>query len=731
LTKKKQTSKQKKLISNYIKIIRQFLLGKGYHPLSKKELITRLQIPKSHDEAFELALEELEQKKAVEVSKGRYQIYKSSRDIVSGVVRMHKRGFGFVQPSKESQYIQDIFIPKHQTHNAVDGDLVEVAVNLETISDKGPEGKIIAILERARSHIAGTVSHVDEEGNIIVFAPLLGKTRRVVVDENGDQPLHPGDRIVMEVTEWGTSETETYCRFSHLIGNIDDPSCDIVAAVEEFGLVDAFPVEARREARATGSRVSKKDMEGREDLRSLETVTIDPETAKDFDDALSLTKDKKGNYHLVVHIADVTHYVKKGSHLDKEAYHRCNSTYFPGKCIPMLPSELSDNLCSLKPNVIRLAVSVFMNFDHEGTLTNYRFARSVIKSDKRFSYKEAKKVLDGNKKSPYLPALELMVELCGLLKKKRYERGSIEFALPELVVNVDEKGNAVGTEYVEYDITHQLVEEFMLKTNETIATHLSQILKNITYRVHDEPEEENIKDFTLLARAFGYEISDNPDMRELQDLFEEAQSTPYGPYLASSFIRRMKLANYSADNIGHYGLALTHYCHFTSPIRRYADLIVHRILFGEDDNVEKLQEIAFRCSEQERVSAKAENSVVLLKKLRLLKQITREDPHRAFDAVITRIKPFGFFFEVLDFVLESFFHLSEMDDDFYDYNESKMQLKGRSSGVVLQPGHKISVYLKEIDIIHQATSWYLDIGQKKNGKKRKGFSRKGRRKKRS
>ena len=427
----------------------------------------------------------------------------------------------------------------------------------------------------------------------------------------------------------------------------------------------------------------------------------------DFDDAISLTKDEKGHYHLGVHIADVSHYVRSGTALDKEAIMRCNSTYFPGVCIPMLPSVLSDNLCSLKANVNRLTISVLISFDSEGNETDYRIARSVIKSKKRFTYKEAKEVLDGKKKSKHSPALNLMVELCGLLKKKRYERGSIEFAMPELVILVDKNGVPQGTDYITYDITHQLVEEFMLKANETVAKHLFTQGKDLTYRVHDTPAEEGMKDFAMLVRAFGYNLSDNPTNAEIQLLFEEAMNSPYGQYIATSYIRRMRLAIYSPENIGHFGLGLTHYCHFTSPIRRYIDLVIHRSLFQDPETYEDLELIAHNCSEQERVSAKAEGSVKLLKKLRLLEDRKKSDPNKQYEAVVTRVKNFGIIFEVIDIMLESYFHVSELDGDYYVYDDMNTTLKGRHTNKTFSAGDKVTVQLKNVNLITLESSWTL------------------------
>lgn len=701
-----KTGKEKKLFYNLLKTTKQFIRGRGFTPLTPAEFATRLNLPEQHNELLIEVLDTLVIEKLMTVKNARYSPITSTVDIVTGVMHMHPRGFGFVK-CDDATYLQDVFIPKHLTKNAVDGDSVEILINNESTSDKGPEGRVVSITSRARSHVAGIVREIARNGDAFAFAPMLGISQKIIVETNHSETLVVGDRIVMEVLEWGNKETPTICKLSHRLGHISDPSCDNNAAIEEFELRRDFPAKAAEEAKAFGKQVSIKDIRNREDLREVECFTIDPDTAKDFDDAINLSKDEKGHYHLGVHIADVSHYVRVGSAIDAEAQLRCNSTYFPGFALPMLPRELSDNLCSLKPNVNRLTASVLMEFEPDGTLCNYRMTRSVIRSSKRFTYREAKDVLDGKKKSPYLPTLQLMVELCGVLKQKRYERGSIEFGLPELVVKVDEKGMPTGTDYVVYDITHQLVEEFMLKANETVAWHLSKEGKDLTYRIHDVPSEENMKDFAVLASAFGFSLSPTPTTKEIQALFDEAMETPYGEYLATSYIRRMRLAAYSSDNIGHYGLSLTHYCHFTSPIRRYVDLVAHRILFHDIFDKMSLQKIAEDCSEQERISAKAENSVRLLKKLRLLDDYHKKDASRQYEAVVTKVKNFGVYFEILELMLESYLHVSELHNDYYVFDEAEVILKGTRHGQAYKAGDKLTVMLTAVDLITLESKWNL------------------------
>ena len=484
--------------------------GKNFVPLTRIELMQKLHIAKEHKEIFKQVLSALVKKGTAKFRKGRYYPETSNKEVIVGELKLHHRGFGFVTPEDPSLFSQDIFIPRQFTLNSVDGDQVEVEINPLNFSSKGPEGKIISILKRGRTHLAGTVSAIEWHGNIIAYAPLLGREQRVVIKPSSDIDVRVGDRVIMEVIKWGDVRQDTLCRITHHLGHVMDPSSDIPSAIEEYELRSDFPRIVSEEARSFGNKVQMKDIQAREDLRYLECVTIDPDTAKDFDDAINVSKDSSGEYHLGVHIADVSHYVQPDSHLDKEAKARANSTYFPGHCVPMLPSELSENLCSLRPNVNRLAVSVLMQFDRMGNLIQHSIVRSVIKSRKRFTYKEAKLVLDDKKKSPHGSHLKLMVELCEILKKKRYERGSIEFALPEIAIIVNKDGVPEKTEFIPYDITHQLVEEFMLKANEVVAHHLNAKGKDLTYRIHEEPSEQNMNDFVAIAQAFGFDMPENP-----------------------------------------------------------------------------------------------------------------------------------------------------------------------------------------------------------------------------
>ena len=694
----KKSPKQEKLARNLIKIIVQYIQGRRFAPSTAGGLAEQLDIAPIHQELFQSLLDELVAKGELLLDKGKYCLPRSA-PLVTGTISVHPKGFGFVKNDAGP----DVFIPKHSLLDAVDGDTVEIEVN-PTVSAKGPEGIVVAILKRSRTHLAGTV--VGKSGrHYTAYSPLLGPEKLIVV--HAKEPLDEGDRIICKVANWNNDLDLVEASLDRKIGHISDPSIDIQAAVEEFGLPDGFSVEALEEAKSYGKKVSEADIAGRRDLTEWECVTIDPDTARDFDDAISLSLDEKGHYHLGVHIADVAHYVKSGMHLDNEAFLRCNSTYFPGQCVPMLPEELSNELCSLKPKVIRLTQSVFAEFDPEGTLVKWEIARSAIKSQKRFTYNEAFEVLQKKKKSVHEKLLGRMVELCHLLKKKRMERGSIDFSMPDDVIKVDEKGVPLGIERVEYDITHQMVEEFMLKANEIVAIHLNNQGKTLIYRIHEEPSSDSYQDFYTFARSLGFTLPATPTHRDIQKLFQEAKDSPVLPQLSVSFIRSMRLAAYSPANIGHYGLALEHYCHFTSPIRRYTDLIIQRLLFDELPPSANLEAISTACSEKERISFRAESSVTLLKKLRLAATHLAEDPTEIYPAIVTKVKPFALFFEVAAFDIEGNLHISQIGNDYFEYNAARMTFRGKKSGKTYTAGQLVHVQLNKVDFVLRQAEWSL------------------------
>ncbi|MDD2367606.1 MAG: ribonuclease R [Desulfuromonadaceae bacterium] len=643
-----------------------------------------------------------------------------------GRISVHRDGYGFVTPEDGGE---DIFIPSKFLKSAMNGDLVEASSSASRMGGGKLDGRVLAILERSTSRIVGRyqesgrgaiVIPEDQRLNIAVSIPVKG--RNLAVD---------GHQVVAEITSYPIGGRPAEGKIIEVLGWPDDPEVEVQSVIRRFDLPQIFPPEALAEAEGIAEIVSPADIKGRVDLRTMPTVTIDGETAKDFDDAVSLRREG-ANFRLWVSIADVSHYVRKESPLDREAYLRGTSVYFPDRCIPMLPERLSNGICSLNPSVDRLTMTAEMLFDQSGAMLESKFYPSVIKSAARLTYTIVKKIIvdddreAADKFRPVSPMLMEMKELALILMAMRKKRGSIDFDLPEPEIIIGLTGLTEGIIRAERNLAHQLIEEFMLAANEAVAQHITSRDIPFLYRVHENPDPAKLVNFQEFVYGFGYEfklVDDKVSPSELQRLLAQADGQTEERMINYALLRCMKQARYSAENLGHFGLASDCYCHFTSPIRRYPDLVVHRILkasFAEGKQglkqlalaTERLGEIAEHTSKRERVAMEAERDVVEMKKLQFMQKRVGEE----FDGYISGVTPFGLFVELDELFVEGLVHISTLADDIYTHAEKQHSLIGRHTGKVYRIGDKTRISVASVSPETRRIEFLLASGGSSAGK---------------
>ena len=663
----------------------------------------------------------LENEKKIETDgHGQYKLTQEN-EIVEGSFRANDKGFGFVK--LEDENVDDIFIAKDNTLFALDGDQVKVRISKSANpwNGKGPEGIVIEILERKMTDLVGEfMPYSDVQVQRTGFYGYVKshnkkmKNYSVMISDDG---LHPqmGDMVKVEITEYPTPAFPTrmlgIAQFS--IGNKNEPGVDIMSVVYDHDLRTEFPEEALDQAEAIPDHVLPEEKIGRRDLTDEVTVTIDGDDSKDFDDAVTLWKLDNGNYHLGVHIADVSHYVTEGSPLDAEAFERGNSTYLVDRVIPMLPFRLSNGICSLNPDVDRLTLSCDMEVTPDGQRVSYEIFPSVIRSHARLTYNSVNKVLDPENtevlEPKYTELKDMLLEMGQLheaLYQKRHQRGAIDFEESEAKIIVDENGHPIDIQLRDRGVAEKMIESFMLMANETVAEHFSKLHVPFLYRVHETPDEERIKNFYDFIGAFGLEVKADPsDIKplDLQNVVTKTQGTPEEAIVSMMLLRSLKQAKYSEDQLGHFGLAATYYTHFTSPIRRYADLMVHRMIHtyqekGNDQDTmnhfkSQLTDVADQVSKQERRSIDTEREVDVMKKTEFM----LDKVGQTFDAVISGVMSFGIFVS-LDNTVEGLIHISNMTDDFYNYDEKSMTLTGRGKHKIFKIGEPIKVKLINADL---------------------------------
>ncbi len=622
----------------------------------------------------------------------------------------------------------DIYVSGPNLNEAMQGD--RVVVRIERLKHDGrAEGRIIRILERANESIVGRYER-DESG----AAYVVPFDRRVLMDvaipPGQERGASPGEMVVVRLTRWPTPGRAARGEVAEVLGAIDSPGVDTEIIIRKFGIPDAHSDDAVAEAKRMGSSVSEADIRGRTDFRSLPTVTIDGEHARDFDDAITLSRLPNGHYWLGVHIADVSHYVPEGSALDREAYERGTSVYFPERAVHMFPSELATGLCSLNARVDRLVQSCLMEIDDQGRVLRREFHDGVINSDERMTYTAVNGILTDHdpvlreRYASFVPMFEQMLALFEILNAARRRRGSIDFDMTEAEVVVDEGGVIEAIIALERNVAHRLIEEFMLLANETVASYLDARHAPTLYRVHEEPDLLRVEKFEEFVSGFGLSLGGpltEVGPMQFQKLLERIRGKPEEKPIAFLMLRTMQKARYAPENLGHFGLAATSYTHFTSPIRRYPDLIAHRALRAarrgdlseqvREDWVEELPEMARHTSERERRADDAERELLQWKKVKFMADKVGDE----FEGYVTGVAAFGVFVQLIEHYVEGLVHVSTMADDYYRFNDDAHTLRGENTGQIYRLGDKVLVQVVRVNMdIRQIDLGLVDILERVN-----------------
>ncbi len=681
------------------------------HPATIRELLQALRIPREERAAFRRRLKHLVSVGTLIETRGRHYGLPEKMDLVVGRLEVNAQGYGFVRPEGQLHGVGgDVYVAGNNLDDAMHGD--RVVVRIEHFRERQrPEGRVIRILERSSSRIVGRfVLDTSGLGYVVPF------DRRVLMDvhipEQETRGAKPGEMVTLEIVSWPTSTRNPVGRIITVLGDINDPGVDLQIIIHKHNIPDRHSDESVEEARRIGGEVRAKDLEGRTDFRPWPTVTIDGEHARDFDDAITLDRLPNGHYWLGVHIADVSHYVQEGSALDTEAQARGTSVYFPERAVHMFPSELATGLCSLNPHVDRLVQSCLMEIDKQGQVVRYELHDGVINSNERMTYTDVNRILTDRDAATieryrdYVPLFELMGEVFQVLNARRRRRGSIDFDLPEAQVILDEQGRVEEILAAERNIAHRIIEEFMLLANETVASHQDETHTPTLYRVHESPDPLKVEEFEEFISTLGYGLgaaAATVRPKHFQRLVQRIQGTPEERAIAVLMLRTMQKARYDPQNMGHFGLAASSYTHFTSPIRRYPDLIVHRTLREQRqgraseerlrEREEELPELARHASDMERRADDAERELVQWKKVRFMADKVGDE----FDGYITGVAPFGLFIELIEHFVEGLVHISSMADDYYRFVDRAHILRGENSQKVYRLGDRIRVQVSRVD----------------------------------
>jgi len=694
------------------------LARKDYRPLDRIDMARELGLAASERVALRKTLRQLERAGAIaRIRKNRY-VLPAEADLIAGKLSIHPAGYGFLSPETPGE--PDVFIAAENIGTAMHGDRVVARISPDTPYGriKGRrEGRVIRILERAHDTIVGTLQRSRNFYYVVPDDPRF--VHDVYVHPNRDRrqqaSANVGDKVVVRLEAWESRHINPEGEIIEVLGAASAPGVDMLSIIRKFHLRAEFPKDVLDQAERIPEKIDSRQLEGREDLRKEFIVTIDPDDARDFDDAVQVEKTNSG-WRLGVHIADVAAYVEPGSALDREARRRGNSVYLPDRVIPMLPERLSNGVCSLKPGVDRLTHSVFLHFDKNGVAKSARFTRSVIRSAHRFTYKHAYAILKSPPRDQLGERLHLSWELAALLRRKRFEHGGLDLDFPEVKVWVDKQGHPVKLERVENDESHQLIEEFMLAANEAVARELKKRAVPTVYRVHENPDPEKLAEYRELVLSFNYRVGDLTHRGELQRLLELIGGKPEEQALKIALLKSLKRARYSAQPLGHYGLAKANYLHFTSPIRRYADLVVHRAL-GRDTaarrhdqlGMAEIASIAEHISTTERNAADAEIDAAQMKKLEFFQRQLDERNPQIFRAAVVDVRNYGLMVELPDALITGLVHVSSLTDDFYLFEPARRQLIGRRSRKRFSVGDQLSVFVARVDIFKRQVDFAIAL----------------------
>ena len=686
------------------------LLGQSnYQPLDERALANKLRVPPADSAAFTAFL--TEQESAGHIMQVRHSFYVLPKRLGFSVGRlqMNERGFGFLVPIDPAE--PDFYVAGDDTGTAFHGDLVLARLKEQhgRQRDSRLRGEVVKVLQRKRRQIVGTLNRTQ------MFYYVVPDESRIPYDvtvptPEGAPPL--GQKVVVELKEWPDRRKGPEGVITEVLGAPDAPGIDLLSIIRKHDLPTSFPLAVEQEAAEISAQISPQEIARREDFRKIFTLTIDPDDAKDFDDALSYQILPNGDFEIYVHIADVSHYVVPGTAMDTEARSRGNSIYLVDRVIPMLPEKLSNGICSLMPNVDRLVKTAIVTLDRWGETKAFRFAAGIIHSAKRLAYEEAFALLQKPANTPLGESLHELNAMAQTLRKRRFARGALDLDFPEVKVRVNDLGVPTGLEHRENDISHQLIEEFMLLANEVVALELKRRQRPGLYRIHETPDPERLQEFRAQAKSMGFHSGDLTQRGEIQKLLNQVRGKPGESVVKIGLLKSLKRAMYSPKPLGHYGLAKVNYTHFTSPIRRYSDLLVHRVLFERgnatgDLSYDGLSRLALHLSTTERSAAEAELESVKLKKLEYFDLQAHATKRTSFTALIQEVRSSGLVVQLPEFVIQGMVPLSGLQGDLFVFHPQRLELHGQRSKITLRAGQTLQVEVARVDLGRQQVDFQV------------------------